>query len=87
MPHYPQNNSGEMREKESEEACKLNFKTEIFLLLTSIVLFVASTVIYSSGGVTFGLPYKSYAFSFVGFGTVLMVAASVSFSRRSKKTR
>ncbi len=72
-------------EKATEEACKLNFKAEIFLLLTSIALFVASTSIYSSGGVAFGLPYKSYAFSFVGFGTVLMAAATISYSKRSKK--
>jgi len=65
----------------------LNFKAEIFLLLTSIVLFAVSTYIYSSGGVSFGLPYKSYAFSFVGFGTVLMVAATISYSKRSKKIR
>jgi len=67
------------------EACKSKFKTEIFLLLTAIALFIASTFAYSSGGLSFGFSYKSYAFSFLGFGTALMIAATISYSKRSKK--
>jgi hypothetical protein len=29
-------------------------------------------------------PYQGYAFSFVGFGSLLMVTASLSFLKRSK---
>lgn len=64
----------------------MDFKAEIALLLTALALFVVGTFVYSSGGVTLGFPYKSYAFSFVGFGTFLMITATVSYSKRSKKT-
>ena len=68
------------------EGNKAKFKVEIFLLLAAIVLFIASIFVYSSGGVALGYPYKSYAISFVGCGTVLMVAATISYSKRSKKS-
>jgi uncharacterized membrane protein len=65
----------------------LKFKAEVCLLLTAIVLFVVSTFIYSwqvsfSWGLSF--PYRGYAFTFLGFGSVLMAAASISYSKRSK---
>ena len=59
----------------------------------AIVLFVVSAFFYSyqstSEGVSFtaGLgsyPYRLHAITFVGFGSVLMLAASVSYSKRSK---
>ena len=63
----------------------MKFKAEIFLLLAAIALFATSTFIYS-GGVALGYLYKTYAFSLVGCGSVLMVAASISYSKRSKKS-
>jgi hypothetical protein len=63
----------------------MKFKAEISLLIVAIALFFASTFVYSSNGVALGYAYKSYAISLVGFGSVLMVAASVSYSKRNKK--
>jgi hypothetical protein len=72
----------------------MKFKAEIFLLLTAIALFAASAFLYSSpvasGQVTAAatpeFPYQGYAFSFVGFGSLLMLTASLSFLRRSKQS-
>jgi hypothetical protein len=70
----------------------VKFKAEIFLLLAAIALFAASAFLYSSPTSTEGLaaasasqfPYQGYAYSFVGFGALLMVTASISFLKRSK---
>jgi hypothetical protein len=70
----------------------MKFKAEIFLLLTAIALFAASAFLYSSpiasgqttAAATLDFPYQGYAFSFVGFGSLIMVAASLSFLKRSK---
>lgn len=70
----------------------MKFKTEIFLLLTSIVLFTVSTFCYSyvTGNVGLALalsyPYRVYAFPIVSFGSVLMVVATFSYSRKSKNS-
>ncbi len=64
----------------------MKFKTEIFLLLAAIAFFIASTIIYSFSGPTLGFSYQSYAMTLVGCGSVLMVTASISYSKRSKKT-
>ena len=73
------------------EGTRVKFKAEIFSLLLAIALFAVSAFFYSyevvSGGWAFALaayPYRGYAISFVGFGSVLMVAASISYSKRSK---
>ena len=66
------------------EGTQLRFKAEIFLLLVAIVLFVFSAFFYSCVGLSLGYPYRGYAISFVGLGSVLMVAASISYSKRSK---
>jgi hypothetical protein len=66
------------------EGAQLRFKAEIFLLLVAIVLFVVSAFFYSYEGLALGYPYRGYAISFVGFGSVLMVTASISYSKRSK---
>jgi hypothetical protein len=63
----------------------VKYKAEIFLLLAAIMLFVVSTFVYS-GGVALGYLHKIYAFSLVGCGSVLMVTASISYSKRSKKS-
>ena len=68
----------------------MNFKYEICLLLAAIGLFTVSAFLYSyptyQEGFAYvaGFEYQGYAFSFVGFGSLLMVAASISFLRRSK---
>jgi hypothetical protein len=74
------------------EESNLKFKAEICLLIVAIVLFALSAFFYSyeavGEGLTFsaelGTPYRLYAISFVGFGSVLMLAASISYSKRSK---
>jgi hypothetical protein len=78
-------------EKAYEEK-QLKFKAEVALLLGAIALFVVSTFFYSyqaaSQGLSFSLgldyPYRGYAITFVGFGSVLMAAATISYSKRSK---
>jgi hypothetical protein len=71
----------------------LKFKAEIGLLLVAMALFVVSVFFYSYLVVEEGLsfsanlgsyPYRGIAFTFVGFGSVLMLAASISYSKRSK---
>jgi hypothetical protein len=72
----------------SLEGSKSKFKAEVCLLLMAIALFVVSTFFYSFQGRAFSLglnyPYRGYAIPFVGFGSVLMVAATISYSKRSK---
>ena len=54
----------------------LKFKTEVSLLLLAITLFAVAMFFYS---------YQSgIALVFVGFGSVSMVTASISYSKRSK---
>lgn len=71
----------------------LKFKAEICLLLVAIALFAVSAFFYSYQQIGEGLllsaalgsyPYRVYGILFVGFGSVLTVAASISFSKRSK---
>jgi hypothetical protein len=70
----------------------MNFKYEICLLLAAIGLFAISAFLYSyptyqeGFALASSFEYQGYAFSFVGFGSLLMVAASISFMRRSKTT-
>jgi hypothetical protein len=70
----------------------MKFKGEIFTLLTAIGLFAASAFLYSATTANQAMtaasefPYQGYAFSFVGFGALLMAAASISFLKRSKPT-
>jgi len=55
-------------------------------------LFAASSFFYSYSAGTesvslslgFSYPYRGYALTFLGFGSVLMTAASISYSKRSK---
>jgi hypothetical protein len=71
----------------------LEFKAEMCLLVVAIVLFAFSAFFYSyqstSESVSFSAslgsyPYRMYAITFVGFGSVLMFVASISYSKRSK---
>jgi hypothetical protein len=63
------------------------------LLLAAITLFAVSAFFYSyqqvSDGATLNAvlgssPYRAYGIMFVGFGSVLTLAASISYSKRSK---
>jgi hypothetical protein len=70
----------------------MKFKTEVSLLLVAITLFAVAMFFYSyqttseNASLTFNLvyPYRGIAIAFVGFGSVSMVTASVSYSKRSK---
>jgi hypothetical protein len=59
----------------------------------AIALFAVSVFFYSyhvaGEGVSFSAslgsyPYRGYAITFVGFGSILTLAASISYSKRSK---
>jgi hypothetical protein len=79
----------------------LKFKTEVALLVASLLMFVISVFFYSYQGVTVAAaqtadafaavtnavtyPYRDLALIFVGFGAVSMVTATISFSKRSKE--
>jgi hypothetical protein len=69
----------------------MKFKKEVCLLSMALILFSVSAFFYSyqTGSSNFSLnwasyPYQGYALAFVSFGSVLMVTASVSFSKRGK---
>jgi len=70
----------------------MKFKAEMCLLVMAIVFFAASAFFYSyhPANVEFfssaeiSYPYRVYAVTFVGFGSILTLAASVSYSKRSK---
>jgi hypothetical protein len=70
----------------------MQFKTEVSLLLTAITLYAVAMFFYSYQGVVgdsaalslLTYPYRGIALAFVGFGSVSMVTASVSYSKRSK---
>jgi hypothetical protein len=69
----------------------MKFKTELFMLLTAIGLFTISTILYSyatgNGALVLALtshPYRDYAIPVASFGSILMAAATVSYSKRSK---
>ncbi len=74
----------------------LRFKLELGLLSIAIALFALSSFVYSyqpdavlstfsAAAAMASFPYRMYAVSFVGFGSILMVAASISYQRRSKQ--
>jgi hypothetical protein len=70
----------------------LKFKTEVSLLFIAIALFSVAMFFYSyQSGVgdiilsqSLAYPYRGIALAFVGFGSVSMVTASISYSKRSK---
>ena len=74
----------------------MKYKKEICLLLIAITLFGFSAFFYSynimGSDVSLGVglnnyPYRVYALTLVGLGSVLMLTASVSFSRHIKNLR
>ncbi len=63
----------------------MKFKTEVILLLFAITLFSVAMFFYSyQNGLALVFPYRGIALAFVGFGSVSMVTASISYSKRSK---
>ena len=70
----------------------MKFKAEMCLLLAAMALFAISAFFYSyqppGENLTFTLgssyPYRIQALMFVGFGSALMLTASISYSKRSK---
>ncbi len=75
------------------EGNESKFKAEVCLLLMAIVLFVLSAFFYSyqvvSEELTFSVglgsyPYRVYALTFVGFGSALMLVASILYSKHIK---
>ena len=73
----------------------MKYKMEICLLLIAITLFGFSAFFYSynqlglevSSSVGLNYSYRVYALTLVGLGSVLMLTASVSFSRHIKNLR
>jgi hypothetical protein len=68
----------------------MNFKTEVCLLAFAITLFMVSAFFFSYhfGNTTYLnlaiYPYRGYALAFVGFGSLLTITASLSYTKRSK---
>jgi hypothetical protein len=69
----------------------MKFKAEVCLLSLALLLFAASAFFYSyqtvGSNLTLNLasyPYQGYSIMMVAFGSVLTVAAFVSYSRRGK---
>ncbi len=68
----------------------MNFKAEVCLLAFAITLYMVSAFFFSYQSGTTGYlnlaayPYRGYALAFVGFGSLLMVTASLSYTKRSK---
>ena len=74
----------------------MKYKKEIILLITALALFGLSAILYSysvaktSDLVVTGFnmyPYSGFAIALVGFGSLFLVIASFSFSKRSKNLR
>lgn len=69
----------------------MKFKTEVCLLSLALLLFAISAFFYSyqtgntDSAISWGAyPYQGYSFLLVAFGSVLTVAACVSYSKRGK---
>ena len=71
----------------------MKFKTEVSLLLIAITLFAVAMFFYSyqssvgdnaALSLSLAYPYRGIALAFVGFGSVSMITASISYSKRSK---
>jgi hypothetical protein len=71
----------------------MQFKKEASLLVAAIALFAIATFLYTYQSTTDAVtvmyqsvvyPYRAVAICFVGVGFVSMVAASISYSRKTK---
>jgi hypothetical protein len=64
----------------------MEFKAEASLLVIAITLFAVAMFFYSyPGNLSLTYPYRGIALTFVGVGSVSMVTASISYSKRSKE--
>ena len=74
------------------EVCLLSAAIALFVLSSffySYQVDAESQNLYTAGlnaaaPATASFPYQTYAISFVGFGSLLMIAASLSYQKRSK---
>jgi hypothetical protein len=82
-----------LREIGLEMRGSMKFKTEMCLLVLALVLFAVSSFLYSyqvsseeltASAALGNCTYRPYALSLVGFGSLLTLAASISFSKRSR---
>jgi hypothetical protein len=67
----------------------LKFRTEVCLLTLAIALFLVAAFIYSYQSASLSwaaFPGRGLAFAFVGGGSVLMLTASVRFSKQNRET-
>jgi len=71
----------------------MQFKKEASLLIAAIALFAVATFLYTYQATTDAVtlmyqsvvyPYRAVAICFVGVGFVSMIAASISYSRKTK---
>jgi len=72
----------------------MKFKTEVTLLVIAIILFAVAMFFYSHQGIIgetasivsadSGYPYRGLALAIVGIGSISMVTASVSYTKKSK---
>ncbi len=67
---------------------RLQFKKEVALLLLAISLFTIGTFFYTYQAYSLATgmfyPYRSLALAFVGIGFASMIAASISYQRKTK---
>jgi TRAP-type C4-dicarboxylate transport system permease small subunit len=72
----------------------LKFKAEVSLLVFAIVLFAVSMFFYSYSStagdaaalnLSSAYPYRGLAVAFVGAGSISMLAASISYSKKTKE--
>lgn len=72
----------------------MKFKTEAALLIAAITLFTVAMFFYSYQGVVsesvalssmnIVYPYRGIALAFVGIGSISMITASISYSKKTK---
>jgi len=61
---------------------QLKFKTEIFLLLSAIILYILSAFCYSNEETTINYPYKAYALPLAIIASIILVIAAILYQRR-----
>jgi hypothetical protein len=78
-----------------EEQGSMKFKTEVSLLVLAIALFSVASFFYSYASTTsetltlstqnLAYPYRGVALFFLGVGSLSMVTASISYSKKTKE--
>jgi hypothetical protein len=75
------------------EKVSMKFKTEVILLVAAIALFAVAVFFYSyqssiaedlALSQSAAFPYRGVALLFVGVGSVSMVTASISYTKKTK---